>query len=166
MKTLTSLRLSFLPLLLLPLLACAQEKPSFTIQKPFGRSTYGDRPLRRMAYQELKSILLVTGDDEIVRNVRKIGAKRAVSGFFSYMGGFSIGCGAVLVAKEEDLGMPLVLGGAGAVIVSALIGSGSKGLLKRSMLRYNDLLSGATFVPGTTSINGHTGIGGTLTLTF
>ena len=177
MKALTSLRLSILPLfvrrslgiggfLLLPFLASAQQKPTFTITDPAKKSLYGDQRISEMKWKDLKSIMIATGDEEIVRNMRKISGKRAASVTCIVIGNLAMAGGLAMMLADSEGSTGLLVGGAGIMVVGAVAGSGSNGLIKRSMMRYNEINGGASFAPGTTSINGQTTLGGTLSFTF
>lgn len=162
----TSLRLSFLPLLLLPFLASAQQKTTFTINDPFKKSMYGDQRVSDMKWKDLKSIMMATGDEEVVRNMRKISGKNAASITCIVIGDLMMAGGLAVMLADGDGGTGLLAGGAGVLLAGAIAGSGSKGLLKKSMLRYNEIAGGTSFAPGTTTINGQTGLGATLTFRF
>ena len=177
MKTLTSLRLSFLPLfvrrslgiggfLLLPFLASAQQKTTFTINEPIKKSMYGDQRVSEMKWKNLKSIMMASGDEEIIRNMRKISGKNAGNITCLVLGNLAMAGGLASMLADGEGATGLLAGGAGIMLVGAIIGSGNKRLVKNSMLRYNEINGGATFTPGTSSINGKTVVGGTLTFTF
>lgn len=166
MKTLTSLRIAILPFLLLPFLASAQQKAKFTINEPFKKSTYGDQLVSKMKWKELKTIMMATGDEEIVRNMRKISGKNAGNLTCIVIGDLMMAGGLAVMLADGDGGTGLLAGGAGMLVVGAIVGSGSKGLLKRSMLRYNTLNGGTSLVPGTTTIDGQTALGASLTVRF
>ncbi|HQV39156.1 MAG: hypothetical protein IPL81_06715 [Flavobacteriales bacterium] len=167
MKAFAALRLATLPLLLLPLLATAQQKQQFNVTDPLKHSTYGERPVFGMKGKELKAIFMATGDEQIVRNMRKISTKRAVSLTGIIIGDLVMAGGLAITLSGNDGGTGLLAGGAGILLIGAIAGSGQKGLIKRSMLRYNEVTGGSTsFLPGTTTINGQTALGGTLSFTF
>ncbi len=162
----TSLHLCFLPFLLLPFLASAQQKPLFNVADPYKNSTYGDQRINQMKWKDLKSIMMATGDEQIVRNMRKISGKRAAGVTGIWIGNLAMAGGIALMLADSDGATGLLLGGAGIMVVGAAAGSGQKGLMKRSMLRYNEVAGGISFTPGATLIDGQAGFGGMLTLRF
>ena len=177
MKALNTLSFSFLPrfvrgslgvgaLLLLPFLASAQQKTTFTINEPFKKSMYGDQRVDQMKYRDLRSIMMATGDDRIARNMRKISGKSAASLTCVVLGNIAMAGGLAFMMAGGEGATGLLAGGAGIMVVGAIAGSGQRGLLKKSMVRYNEVVGDASFTPGATSMNGKTVVGGTLTFTF
>ena len=187
MKTMTSLRLSFLLLLLLPFLASAQEKTRFIITDPIFKSTYNGEKVKRMSFKELKTALLSTGDEQVAHDVRKLETKHHVGGAFIYTGTglLVIGAALNLVSTANDAqpssgwhnstsrtsssgspGLGLMAGGLVVELVGCIIHSGYKRTLKHAIYRHNEVIGGTSFSPGTTSINGQTALGATLSFTF
>jgi hypothetical protein len=166
MKMLTSLRLALLPLLLMSMLVNAQQRTTFNVVEPFKKSTYGDQLVNRMNFKELKSIMMATGDDEIVRNMRKISGKRAISTTGVILGNLVMAGGLTLMLADAEGATGLLAGGAGVMLIGAIAGSGGNRLLRNSMLRYNSLAPSISIAPGTGSLNGTRVFGAQLNVHF
>ena len=112
----------------------------FIINTPFKKSTYNGVELRSMKHKELKQILLEVNDPVINKKMKAHSAKSAVSTTLMIIGNIVMAAGLVSTSTSGEGSAALVAGG-GIILLSALVGIGNKGLLKASMLRYNEVRS-------------------------
>ncbi len=186
MKTSITLRLSILPLLLLPFLASAQQKTTFTIADPFKKSMYGDQRVNRMKFKDLKAALLTGNDEGIVHDVRTLESKSTASAVLNYTGLALVTLGATmnLLGTASEMpsnngwgrsssttsssinGLGFMVAGVGLELVGAVVHSGYRSTLKHAMRRHNELIGGASVSPGTVSIDGSLAPGAMLTVHF
>lgn len=119
---------------------------TFQIKTPFGKTTYNGTSISRIKWQTIKATLLSVNDSEINSNIQKINTKRTIGLTTNILGNLLIGFGLGQMIAGSGEGTGLIAAGAGIMVVGAIAGSGSKGLLKKSMIKYNSLSAAYTSV--------------------
>lgn len=118
---------------------------AFQIKSPFGKTTYNGTSINNIKWKTLKSTLLSVNDAEINSNMQKINTKRTIGMTTVILGNILMAVGlsqmltADVMAAGGGEGTGLIAAGAGVMLVGAIAGAGTKGLMKKSMIKYNSV---------------------------
>lgn len=157
----------FLTTLLIGIFSSASAQNYFTIKSPFKKSTYGTEEMRTITFKKLKTILKEPNDDQINSDLKKLSTKAGVSSAFMITGLIGVGAGLFLNTTGSEAGLPVMVAGLGVELIGAIASSGSVGLQKKMMSRYN-VVKGAPvgFTPMLFYEQNKTAVGFNLNLQF
>lgn len=119
-----------------------KQYDQFKIKDVVLKSTFHGIEIGSMRWKKLKGILRNVNDQEINKDLSKLQTKRVLNTTFSVIGCTLLGIGAagILLVPEDQSSTGILAAGLGFFIGGSIAGSGSRALIKKMMIRFNEVI--------------------------